>query len=96
MVARGALWNASVFSPKGKLPREDVKKQYVRKCILWDNDIRSTKHTLKEMIACHASLGLPEGMAVIKSETHADIARHYGEEKYYASVSESRLYCRSR
>ncbi|KAL8117857.1 uncharacterized protein LOC141723733 [Apium graveolens] len=96
MVARGALWNASVFSPKGKLPREDVKKQYVRKCILWDNDIKSTKHTLKEMIACHASLGLPEGMAVIKSETHADIARHYGEEKYYASVNESRLFCKHR
>eukprot|EP00268_Persea_americana_P042088 TRINITY_DN4206_c0_g1_i5.p1 TRINITY_DN4206_c0_g1~~TRINITY_DN4206_c0_g1_i5.p1 ORF type:complete len:273 (+),score=52.27 TRINITY_DN4206_c0_g1_i5:144-962(+) len=26
MVARGALWNASIFSPKGKLPWEDVKR----------------------------------------------------------------------
>ncbi|XP_028074863.1 tRNA-dihydrouridine(20) synthase [NAD(P)+]-like isoform X2 [Camellia sinensis] len=30
MVARGALWNASIFSPKGKVPWEEVKRQYVR------------------------------------------------------------------
>ncbi|XP_058069538.1 uncharacterized protein LOC131218773 isoform X4 [Magnolia sinica] len=27
MVARGALWNASIFSPKGKLAWEDVKRE---------------------------------------------------------------------
>lgn len=31
MVARGALWNPSIFCPKGKLPWEDVKREYVRK-----------------------------------------------------------------
>ncbi|KAL5988383.1 hypothetical protein ACLOJK_036147 [Asimina triloba] len=31
MVARGALWNASIFSPKGKLDWEDVKREYLRK-----------------------------------------------------------------
>lgn len=31
MVARGALWNASIFSSHGKLPWEEVKKEYVRK-----------------------------------------------------------------
>lgn len=31
MVARGALWNASVFSPEGKVPWEDVKVEYIRK-----------------------------------------------------------------
>lgn len=31
MVARGALWNASVFSPEGKVPWEDVKIEYIRK-----------------------------------------------------------------
>uniref|UniRef100_A0A5B6YVF9 Putative tRNA-dihydrouridine(20) synthase [NAD(P)+]-like isoform X3 n=1 Tax=Davidia involucrata TaxID=16924 RepID=A0A5B6YVF9_DAVIN len=91
MVARGALWNASVFSPKGKLPWEDVKREYVRKSILWDNDIKSTKHTLKEMIVHYSSLELPEGKAVIKSETLADLAQLYGEEKYYEFVNKSRV-----
>ncbi|XP_059300190.1 uncharacterized protein LOC132052596 [Lycium ferocissimum] len=90
MVARGAIWNASIFSSEGKIPREDVKREYVRKSILWDNDIKSTKHTLKEMIMQYSSLGLPEGLAVIKSDTLADIAKLYGEEEYYEYVLESR------
>ncbi|CAI0430821.1 unnamed protein product [Linum tenue] len=90
MAARGALWNASIFSPVGKLDWEDVKRQYVRKSILWDNDVKSTKHTLKEMIMHYSCLELPEGKDVIKSETLADIARLYGEEKYYQFVNENR------
>ncbi|KAL6529989.1 hypothetical protein OROMI_028634 [Orobanche minor] len=74
MVARGALWNASIFSPKGKMPWEDVKREYMRKSILWDNDVKSTKHTLKEMIMHYSCLELPEGKGVIKSETLADLA----------------------
>ncbi|KNA22624.1 hypothetical protein SOVF_031710 [Spinacia oleracea] len=90
MVARGALWNASIFSPQGKLPWEDVKKEYVRKSILWDNDVKSSKHTLKEMIMHHSGLGLPEGKAVIKSETLADLAKLYGEEDHFQYVNENR------
>lgn len=92
MAARGALWNASIFSPEGKLPWEDVKREYVRKSILWDNDIKSTKHTLKEMIMHYSCLELPEGKAVIKSESLADLAKLYGEEKYYQFVQEKRLF----
>lgn len=42
--------------------------------IFWDNDIRSAKHTLREMITHYSCLELPEGKAVIKSETLADLA----------------------
>ncbi|KAJ8510668.1 hypothetical protein OPV22_001102 [Ensete ventricosum] len=83
MVARGALWNASIFSAKGKLPWDDIKREYVRKSILWDNDIKSTKQTLKEMIMHHSCLELAEGKAVIKSETNEDLAKLYDEEDYY-------------
>ncbi|XP_074308942.1 uncharacterized protein LOC141643621 isoform X2 [Silene latifolia] len=81
MVARGALWNASIFSSHGKLPWEEVKKEYLRKSILWDNDVKSTKHTLKEMIMHHSCLGLPEGKAVIKSENLEHLANLYEEEE---------------
>ncbi|XP_059624510.1 uncharacterized protein LOC132267360 [Cornus florida] len=93
MAARGALWNVSVFSPHGKVPWEDVKREYVRKSILWDNDVKSTKHTLKEMIMHYSCLELPEGKAVIKSETLADLAHLYGEEKYCKFVNENRWLC---
>ncbi|XP_010254657.1 PREDICTED: tRNA-dihydrouridine(20) synthase [NAD(P)+]-like [Nelumbo nucifera] len=91
MVARGALWNASIFSPSGKLYWEDVKREYLRKSILWDNDVKSTKQTLKEMIMHHSCLELPEGKAINKSETLADLAAYYGEEKYFRFVNENRL-----
>lgn len=90
MVARGALWNASIFSPNGKIPWEDVKREYIRKSILWDNDTKSTKHTLKEMIMHYSCLEYPEGKAVIKSETLGDLAKLYGEGKYYDFVNLSR------
>ncbi|XP_065028968.1 uncharacterized protein LOC135652148 isoform X2 [Musa acuminata AAA Group] len=90
MVARGALWNASIFSAKGKLPWDDIKREYVRKSILWDNDIKSTKQTLKEMIMHHSCLELAEGKAVIKSETIEDLAKLYDEEDYYHFVTSSR------
>ncbi|CAI9110540.1 OLC1v1010589C1 [Oldenlandia corymbosa var. corymbosa] len=86
MVARGALWNASIFCPDGKLPWEEVKREYIRKSILWDNDLKSTKHTLKEMIMHHSCLEFPEGKSVIKAETLMDLARLYGEEDYYKFV----------
>ncbi|KAI3914302.1 hypothetical protein MKW92_037380 [Papaver armeniacum] len=38
MVARGALWNASIFSPEGKLPWEEVKREYVRKVSVIKSD----------------------------------------------------------
>ncbi|OMO56353.1 tRNA-dihydrouridine synthase [Corchorus capsularis] len=87
MVARGAMWNASIFSPKGKSHWEDVKREYVRKSILWDNDVKSTKHTLKEMIMHFSCLEFPEGKAVIKSENLADLAKVYGEEEYYRAFT---------
>ncbi|XP_057784345.1 uncharacterized protein LOC131001781 isoform X1 [Salvia miltiorrhiza] len=90
MVARGALWNASIFSSKGKLPWEDVKREYLRKSILWDNDVKSTKYTLKEMIVHYSCLELPEGKAINKSETLADLARLYEEDMYYKHVLKSR------
>lgn len=89
MVARGALWNASIFSPKGKSPWEDVKREYVRKSALWDNDVKSTKHTLKEMIMHHSCLELPEGKAINKSETLADLAQLYGEAEYYNQINKN-------
>ncbi|XP_020593301.1 tRNA-dihydrouridine(20) synthase [NAD(P)+]-like [Phalaenopsis equestris] len=90
MVARGALWNASIFRAEGNFSWEDIKREYLRKCILWDNDVKSTKQTLKEMIMHYSCLELTEGKAVTKSQTLADIAKIYGEEVYYQFVTKNR------
>ncbi|CAA7055970.1 unnamed protein product [Microthlaspi erraticum] len=90
MVARGAMWNASVFSPKGKSYWEDVKKKYIRKSILWNNDVKSTKYTIKEMIAHHSCLELPEGKSINKADTLEDLAQLYELGDYYWTVKNIR------
>ncbi|KAG8082773.1 hypothetical protein GUJ93_ZPchr0014g47305 [Zizania palustris] len=90
MVARGAMWNASIFCAKGKKPWEDVKREYVRKSILWENDLKSTKQTLKELIMHYSCLELPEGKGINKCDTGADLAKLYGEEDYYNFVVSNR------
>ncbi|KAG0613157.1 hypothetical protein M758_6G080900 [Ceratodon purpureus] len=90
MVARGAMWNASVFRPEGPLFWEDVKREYVRKCIEWDNDVRWTKHTLKEMIMHHSCLEFAEGKALYRCKTLADIADMYELGSYYNEFDVSR------
>ncbi|XP_061361067.1 uncharacterized protein LOC133304987 isoform X3 [Gastrolobium bilobum] len=69
-------------------------------CILWDNDLKSTKQTLKEMIMHYSCLEFPEGKAVIKSESLADLAGRigfnstwkelYGQEQYYQLIKADR------
>lgn len=90
MVARGAVWNASVFRPEGKLFWEDVKKEYVKKCVEWENGVQWTKHTLREMIMHHSCLELAEGKALARCKTLADVADMYGFQSYYRKVDFSR------
>ncbi|OAE27139.1 hypothetical protein AXG93_4666s1090 [Marchantia polymorpha subsp. ruderalis] len=86
MVARAACWNVSVFRPGGKLPWEDVKKEYIKKSILWDNDIKSTKHELKEMIMHYSCLEFAEGKLLNKCKDIADVSDMYGVRSYYDEV----------
>ncbi|KAG6554846.1 hypothetical protein Mapa_003429 [Marchantia paleacea] len=86
MVARAACWNVSVFRPEGKLPWEDVKREYIKKSILWDNDIKSTKHELKEMIMHYSCLEFAEGKLLNKCKDIADVSDMYGVRSYYDEV----------
>ncbi|XP_047310421.1 tRNA-dihydrouridine(20) synthase [NAD(P)+]-like [Impatiens glandulifera] len=91
MIARGGLWNASIFSAEGQAPWEVIKGEYFRKCILWDNDVKSTKQTLREMIMHHSCLELAEGQAINKTDTFLDLVKLYNEDKYYENVKYNRL-----
>lgn len=88
MAARGACWNASIFQKGGKADWEDVKRRYLRKCILWDNDIKSTKHTLKQMIMHHSCLEFAEGKALNKCQNLADLSDLYEEREFYDLVQQ--------
>jgi hypothetical protein len=42
--------------------------------ILWDNDVKSTKTTLREIITHYTNLEFAEGKGVIKCGSSADVA----------------------
>ncbi|XP_024534950.1 tRNA-dihydrouridine(20) synthase [NAD(P)+]-like [Selaginella moellendorffii] len=90
MVARGALWNASIFRPEGKLDWEEVKREYLRQCILWENDIKFTKYTVNNMIIRNSSLESPEGRAVHKCQSLLHLAEVYGLEDFHHNISQGR------
>ncbi|GBG74327.1 hypothetical protein CBR_g18738 [Chara braunii] len=85
MVARAAAWNVSIFRPEGPLPIELIKQEYVRKCASTANDVKSTKHTLKEMIMHHSCLEFPEGKALNACRSLQDICKLYKVGELYES-----------
>ncbi|KAG0586632.1 hypothetical protein KC19_2G105100 [Ceratodon purpureus] len=90
MVARAAVWNVSVFRPEGLLFWEDVKSEYVRKCVEWENDVHWTKHTLREMIMRHSNLESAEGKALARCKTLGDVGDLYGFQSYRRELEVSR------
>ena len=55
MIARGAMWNASIFdqsSPRLRAQR-DVFARYVELCAQYDNPFGNSKHVAMEMLAGH-------------------------------------------
>ena len=49
MIARGAMWNASIFRAEGMLPVFDVMTEYLTICRQYDNAWNNTKYGLQEM-----------------------------------------------
>ena len=78
------------FDPKGVLFWEDVKREYVKRCVEWDNDVHWTKHTLREMIMHHSCLEFAEGKALTRCKTLANVADIYGFQSYYRELEISR------
>ena len=49
-------------------------------CVLWDNNLKSTKHMMKEMIMHYSNLEWAEGKGVNRSRTYEDL--WYGLQSY--------------
>ncbi|TKS73801.1 tRNA-dihydrouridine(20) synthase [NAD(P)+]-like [Collichthys lucidus] len=50
MLARAAMWNASVFSNQGPLPVETVMEEYLKYAIQYENNAFNTKYCLCQML----------------------------------------------
>lgn len=83
MAARSAMWNPSVFRAAGPVGWEATKREYLKRCVVWDNEHKFTKHTLREMVTHHANLEWEEGTRIHRSKTTADLCAVYGLLDFY-------------
>lgn len=86
MLARVAMWNPSVFSPKGLLPVEQVMEDYLKYAIRYDNHAFNTKYCVCQML--RDKVESPLGKQVQAAQTNAEISNAYGLQEYYEQVQE--------
>ncbi|XP_070686475.1 tRNA-dihydrouridine(20) synthase [NAD(P)+]-like [Pempheris klunzingeri] len=86
MLARAAMWNASVFSNHGPLPVEKVMEDYLKYAIRYDNNVFNTKYCLCQML--RDKVESPLGKRVQAAQTSAEISEAYGLQQLYRQTQD--------
>ncbi|XP_041650800.1 tRNA-dihydrouridine(20) synthase [NAD(P)+]-like [Cheilinus undulatus] len=86
MLARAAMWNASVFVKQGPLLVERVMEEYLKYAIRYDNNAFNTKYCLCQML--RDKVESPLGKQVQAAQTNAEISEAYGLQEYYKQIQE--------
>nr|XP_019966338.1 PREDICTED: tRNA-dihydrouridine(20) synthase [NAD(P)+]-like [Paralichthys olivaceus] len=86
MLARAAMWNASVFVSQGPLPVERVMEEYLRYAIRYDNNAFNTKYCLCQML--RDKVESPLGKQLQAAQTNAEISEAYGLQEFYQQTQE--------
>ncbi|XP_029993376.1 tRNA-dihydrouridine(20) synthase [NAD(P)+]-like [Sphaeramia orbicularis] len=86
MLARAAMWNASVFNSQGPVPVERVMEEYLKYAIRYDNNAFNTKYCLCQML--RDKVESPLGKQVQAAQTNAEISNAYGLQEFYQQIQE--------
>ncbi|XP_063333615.1 tRNA-dihydrouridine(20) synthase [NAD(P)+]-like isoform X2 [Pelmatolapia mariae] len=86
MLARAAMWNASVFRSQGALPLEKVMEDYLKYAIQYSNNAFNTKYCLCQML--RDKVESPLGKQVQAAQTNAEISEAYGLQEFYRQTQE--------
>ncbi|XP_020490606.2 tRNA-dihydrouridine(20) synthase [NAD(P)+]-like [Labrus bergylta] len=84
MLARAAMWNASVFTDQGPLPLEKVMEDYLKYAIRYDNNAYNSKYCLCQML--RDKVESPLGKQVQAAQTTAEISEAYGLQEFYQQI----------
>uniref|UniRef100_UPI0037E8D113 tRNA-dihydrouridine(20) synthase [NAD(P)+]-like n=1 Tax=Semicossyphus pulcher TaxID=241346 RepID=UPI0037E8D113 len=86
MLARSAMWNASVFTKEGPLPVERVMEEYLKYAIRYNNNAFNTKYCLCQML--RDKVESPLGKQVQAAQTSAELSEAYGLQEFYQQIQE--------
>ncbi|XP_075884877.1 tRNA-dihydrouridine(20) synthase [NAD(P)+]-like isoform X2 [Nelusetta ayraudi] len=86
MLARAAMWNASVFSEGGPLPVERVMEDYLKYAIRYENHALNAKYCLCQML--RDKVESPLGKQVQAAQTLAEISKALGLQEFCRQTQE--------
>lgn len=86
MLARAAIWNASVFRSQGPLPLETVMEDYLKYAIRYDNNPFNTKYCVCHML--RDKVESPLGKQVQAAQTNEEISQAFGLHTFYQQTQE--------
>ncbi|XP_032367435.1 tRNA-dihydrouridine(20) synthase [NAD(P)+]-like [Etheostoma spectabile] len=81
MLARAAMWNASVFSARGPFPLDRVMEDYLRYAIRYNNHAFNTKYCLCQML--RDKVESPLGKQVQAAQTNGELSEAFGLQEFY-------------
>ncbi|XP_062276449.1 tRNA-dihydrouridine(20) synthase [NAD(P)+]-like [Scomber scombrus] len=81
MLARSAMWNASVFRSRGTLPVEEVMEDYLKYAFRYENHAFNSKYCLCQML--RDKVESPLGKQLQAAQTNAEISEAYGMKEFY-------------
>ncbi|KAI9304132.1 hypothetical protein BJ944DRAFT_203224 [Cunninghamella echinulata] len=90
MIARGAQYNPSAFRKEGLLPYEEVAKEYLKKCIDFDNLFANTKYVILTLNNDPAHKKSELYQKIQRSKTYLAMSQLFGLESYCQQVIEKR------
>lgn len=84
MLARAAMWNASVFAKEGPHLLEKVMEEYLKYAIRYDNNAFNSKYCLCQML--RDKVESPQGKQVQAAQTNSEISEAYGLQEFYQQI----------
>ncbi|XP_022092038.1 tRNA-dihydrouridine(20) synthase [NAD(P)+]-like isoform X2 [Acanthaster planci] len=94
MIAREAQWNTSIFRRQGKLPQEEVIKDYLKYAVDYENAHANSKFCILQLL--HGSEEQVIHKAVMKSNNMAELCQLWGMEGYCYEATELHRLARER
>ncbi|XP_031698655.1 tRNA-dihydrouridine(20) synthase [NAD(P)+]-like [Anarrhichthys ocellatus] len=86
MLARAAMWNASVFRDQGPLPLETVMEDYLKHAIRYNNHAFNTKYCLCQML--REKVESPVGKQVQAAQSSAELSEALGLQEFYQQTQD--------
>ncbi|KAI5944812.1 tRNA-dihydrouridine(20) synthase [NAD(P)+]-like, partial [Manis javanica] len=85
MVARGAMWNPSIFLKEGLRPLEEVMQKYIQYAVKYDNHYTNTKYCLCQML--REQLESSQGRLLHAAQSSREICEAFGLGTFYEDTT---------